>query len=97
METCTVEVGLLKKKPCGHPSVTHCQTCEQPLCKDHAVAQTNEAGHKTGKFMCKECDAARREFEKTQAKLPQPAAKKVMNGLAELAGNNSARKISLPL
>src|SRR5215212_9681887 len=65
METCTVETGLLKKKPCGHNAVTHCANCEQPLCKQHAVAQKT-----AGKFMCKECDAARRDFEKN----PPPAA-----------------------
>jgi hypothetical protein len=74
METCTVEVGLLKKKPCGHASVTRCQNCEQPLCKDHAVPQTSEAGHKTGKFMCKQCDVAHREFLKSAP--PAPAPKK---------------------
>src|SRR4030095_1876906 len=70
METCTVETGLLKKKPCGHPSVTHCANCEQPLCKQHAVAQPREPG-KGSKFMCKECDAARRAFEKN---VPPPVA-----------------------
>jgi len=65
METCTVETGLLKKKPCGNNALTHCATCEQPLCKQHAVAQKS-----AGKFMCKECDAARRDFEKN----PPPAA-----------------------
>ena len=65
METCTVETGLLKKKPCGHNAVTHCANCEQPLCKQHVVAQKT-----AGKFMCKECDAARRDFEKN----PPPAA-----------------------
>ena len=40
METCTVETGLLKKKPCGQTAVTHCATCEQPLCKQHVVAQS---------------------------------------------------------
>jgi hypothetical protein len=74
METCTVEVGLLKKKPCGHPSVTRCQNCEQPLCKDHAVAQTNEAGQKTGKFMCKLCNVAHKAFVKNAP--PAPAPKK---------------------
>jgi len=65
METCTVETGLLKKKPCGANGVTHCANCEQPLCRQHAVAQKT-----AGKFMCKECDAARKEFEKN----PPPAA-----------------------
>ena len=69
METCTVETGLLKKKPCGSNAVTHCANCEQPLCKQHVVAQKS-----AGKFMCKECDAARREFEKNPP--PAPAVKK---------------------
>ena len=69
METCTVETGLLKKKPCGANGVTHCANCEQPLCRQHAVAQKA-----AGKFMCKECDAARREFEKNPP--PAPAPKK---------------------
>ena len=65
METCTVETGLLKKKPCGHNAVTHCANCEQPLCKQHVVAQKT-----AGKFMCKECDAARRDFEKNTPPAP---------------------------
>jgi|SRR5687768_3997110 predicted sulfurtransferase len=65
METCTVETGLLKKKPCGHNAVTHCGNCEQPLCKQHAVAQKA-----AGKFMCKECDAARRDYEKNTPAAP---------------------------
>ena len=69
METCTVETGLLKKKPCGGNAVTHCMNCEQALCRQHAVAQKT-----AGKFMCKECDAARREFEKNPP--PAPAVKK---------------------
>jgi len=72
METCTVETGLLKKKPCGHASVTHCANCEQPLCKQHAAAQPREPG-KPAKFMCKECDAARKAFEKNVPQsLPEP-------------------------
>ena len=79
METCTVETGLLKKKPCGQAAVTHCANCEQPLCKGHAVAQQSATGQKTGKFMCKECDAARKDFEKNapkEAPAPAPAAPK---------------------
>ena len=38
MDTCTVETGLLRKKPCGKPSVTHCANCEQALCKDHGTS-----------------------------------------------------------
>jgi hypothetical protein len=69
METCTVETGLLKKKPCGSNAVTHCANCEQPLCKQHAVAQKP-----AGKFMCKECDAARRAFEKNTPATPVKVA-----------------------
>ena len=69
METCTVETGLLKKKPCGSNAVTHCATCEQPLCKQHVVAQKP-----AGKFMCKECDAARRAFEKNTPPTPVKVA-----------------------
>jgi hypothetical protein len=74
METCTVETGLLKKKPCGQASVTRCENCEQPLCSKHAIAQLKPNGLKSGKFMCKECDAARREFEKNNP--PEAAAEK---------------------
>jgi hypothetical protein len=69
METCTVETGLLKKKPCGSNAVTHCANCEQPLCKQHAVPQKP-----AGKFMCKECDAARRDFEKNTPPAPVKVA-----------------------
>ena len=72
METCTVETGLLKKKPCGNASVTRCANCEQPLCKQHAVTQPREPG-KPLKFMCKECDAARKAFEKNVPQsVPEP-------------------------
>ena len=64
MDTCTVETGLLRKKPCGHTAVTHCANCEQPLCSQHAIAQHTESGQKSGKFLCKECDAARAEVAK---------------------------------
>ncbi len=83
MDHCTVETGLLRKKPCGHAAVTHCANCEQPLCSQHAVAQLTDAGKKSGKFMCKQCDAARREYEKTtpaaapsQPEKKAPAAEK---------------------
>ena len=69
METCTIETGLLKKKPCAHPAVTHCSNCEQPLCIDHALPELSGAGKKTGKFMCKECMVATREHDKAIAAL----------------------------
>jgi hypothetical protein len=62
-ETCNIETGLFKKKPCGQASVTKCATCEQPLCKQHAVAQK-----KAGVYMCKECDDAQKQYDKDQVK-----------------------------
>jgi hypothetical protein len=76
METCTVETGLLKKHPCGQASVTHCLNCEQALCSKHAVPQLKPNGLKSGKFMCKECDAARKEFEKNVPPAPPPEPEK---------------------
>jgi hypothetical protein len=74
MDTCTVETGLLRKKPCGHPAVTHCANCEQPLCAQHAVAELTETGQKSGKFLCQQCEAARRDIAKSAP--PPPLAKK---------------------
>jgi hypothetical protein len=83
MDTCTVETGLLRKRPCGHPAVTRCANCEQPLCAQHAVAQHTETSAKSGKFLCPECEAARREHAKSMAAVaksavspPPPPAKK---------------------
>src|SRR6266850_1246634 len=78
MEQCTVETGLLKKKPCGEKAVTKCANCEQPLCSKHAVPQMS-AGHKT--FLCPECAKAWKQSEKTVGTLPPtpaaaPAARK---------------------
>ncbi len=67
MANCTVETGLLRKKPCGHVAVATCLTCDQPLCIDHAVAQLSATGQRTGKFMCKECVAAEKEHAKNLA------------------------------
>ena len=67
MDTCSIETGLLRKKPCGHAAVAHCLNCEQPLCVEHAVAQLSEAGQKTGKFMCKDCVAAAKDYAKSMA------------------------------
>ena len=77
MEPCTFETGLLRKKPCGHASVTNCVNCERPLCSQHAVAQMNAAGHKSGKFLCKECQAAWKDIEKNTPSTPvaKPAEK----------------------
>ena len=96
METCTVETGLLKKKPCGHNAVTHCANCEQALCKDHAVPQKSEAGRNSGKFMCKECTAAHKEIAKNpppaMAKKPAEAAKPGAPGAAPAAAPGAAKQ-----
>ena len=74
MDTCAVETGLLSKKPCGQPAATHCANCEMALCSKHAVPQFSN-GNKTGKFMCKECDAAKKAIDKSDALAKkQPAA-----------------------
>jgi hypothetical protein len=76
METCTIETGLLRKKPCGSPAVAHCLNCEQALCTQHAVAQKGETGGNSGKFLCKECAAAWKEQAKgIPAAAPKAAAK----------------------
>ncbi|HLY05380.1 MAG TPA: hypothetical protein VKR31_06505 [Rhizomicrobium sp.] len=67
MNTCTIETGLLRKKPCGYAAVARCLNCDQPLCVEHSVAQLTEAGHKTGKFMCPQCVAAAKEHAKSMA------------------------------
>lgn len=67
MENCTVETGLLKKKPCGHAAVTNCLNCERALCAQHAIAEATEAGKRTGKFLCQECKAALKEHAKSMA------------------------------
>lgn len=75
METCAAETGLLKKKPCGEPAATHCANCEMALCSKHAVHQLVN-GRRTGKFMCKECAAARKQFEKDNPpEVAEPAKK----------------------
>lgn len=92
METCTVETGLLKKKPCGEASVTHCTNCEQPLCAKHAVPQLTDTGKKSGKFMCKDCDAARREYEKRVG--PEVAAAKPAKDPAAPAAKPAAAPLA---
>jgi hypothetical protein len=81
MDTCTVETGLLSKKPCGQPAVTHCANCEQALCTKHAVAQVTPAGKRTGKFMCKECYTSWLQYEKSK---PEPAPAKGAPAKAEV-------------
>src|SRR5919205_4104373 len=72
MNTCTIEVGLLKKHPCGQNAVTKCANCEQPLCAKHATAMMS-GGKKT--MLCPECAKAWKEQAKTMGDLPStPAA-----------------------
>ena len=87
MDTCAVEVGLLKKHPCGHAAVAKCANCEMALCTKHAVAQLSPTKQRTGKFMCEECDKAQRSADKGMAAAPQhvapkPAAPAVKAGAA---------------
>jgi hypothetical protein len=72
-ETCTVETGLLKKKPCGQPAVSKCANCEQSICAKHRVPQVT-GGKKSGGFLCPECARAWRESEKTVGELPPTPA-----------------------
>ncbi len=74
MTTCTVETGFLRKKPCGHVASAKCLNCDQPLCVEHAIAQLSEAGHRTGKFMCKECSVAAKEQAKNLAAVQRKQA-----------------------
>src|SRR5438477_3091925 len=84
MDVCTVETGLLKKKPCGEQAVTKCGNCEQPLCKKHAVPQASAGQKKPGGFLCPECAKAWKAQEKAMgpigasggAAAAAPAAKK---------------------
>jgi hypothetical protein len=70
-DTCTVETGLLKKKPCGEKATTKCANCEQSLCAKHAVARMS-AGKRT--FLCPECAKAWKQQEKTVGELPPTPA-----------------------
>src|SRR5574341_374394 len=87
MDTCTVETGLLKKKPCGETAVSKCGNCEQPLCGKHAVGRMS-AGKKI--FLCPDCAKAWKEQEKVMgepsaphaAPKPAPAAKPAACGAA---------------
>src|SRR3954465_5835979 len=73
MDTCTVEVGLLRKHACANPSVAKCANCEQPLCTKHALPQHSATGGKTGKFLCAQCNAAAKLYDET-APAAAPAA-----------------------
>jgi hypothetical protein len=94
MENCTIEVGLLRKKPCGHAAVAHCLNCEQPLCVQHAVAQLSAGGAKTGKSMCQECTDAEKRHARTMAGVAQKQEEKKMASLAAEARNAMTQGVS---
>lgn len=71
METCVVEVGLLKKKPCGEKAVAKCANCEMALCVKHAVGRMS-GGKKI--FLCQECARAWKESDKLGELPSTPAA-----------------------
>jgi hypothetical protein len=93
-EPCTVESGLFKKKPCGQASVAKCATCERPLCEQHAVAQLSAAQKRTGVFMCKECDTAKKDYDKTEAR--QVEKKKQAEMMKSLANPPAPKKPGAP-
>jgi len=64
MDTCTIEVGLLRKKPCGEAASAKCANCEQALCNKHAMPLLTPTGRKTGNFLCPECMEAHKRSEK---------------------------------
>jgi hypothetical protein len=79
--TCSVEVGLLKKHPCGEKAVAKCANCEIPLCAKHTTSQMS-GGKKT--LLCPECakawkkmgdvpDAAPVKKPEAPAAAPKPA------------------------
>lgn len=71
-DTCTVEIGLLKKHPCGLPAATKCANCEQPLCAKHAAPKMS-AGKKL--FLCPECAKAWKQIDDIPKPGPATATK----------------------
>lgn len=92
MDTCAVEVGLLKKHPCGHAAVAKCANCEMALCNKHAVAQLSPTKQRTGKFMCEECDKAQRAADKGMAAAPHHTPPKAAAAPAAKPGAAPAAK-----
>ena len=93
LQTCAVEVGLFRKKPCGHASVAQCSNCEQPLCGEHAVPLLTDNGKRSGKFSCQECSAALKEQEKSLAAVARSQGEKKK---AALDGANAPKKPVAP-
>jgi hypothetical protein len=90
MKTCSIEVGLLRKHPCGHAAVAVCLNCEQSLCVAHSVAQLTDAGQRTGKFMCQECAAAAKEHAKSMAAVARSQEAKKLAALDKAAREQAA-------
>lgn len=82
---CSVEVGLLRKKPCGHAAVAECSNCSQPICSEHAVPQLTESGKRSGKFICRECSVALKEHEKSIAAVTRSQEEKKKEAMARAA------------
>jgi hypothetical protein len=97
-ETCGIEAGLFKKKPCGQTAVAHCLNCEMPLCTQHAVAQVNDLGKRTGKFICKDCTAALKDQEKALAAVAksQQEKKKMETAKAAMEAINNPAAAKKP-
>ena len=96
MDQCTVETGLLRKKPCGNAGVVKCANCERALCSQHAIPQMTEAGKKSGTFLCKECDAAARDYEKRMRYSKQQAVAKSITGGPKPAAKPAAKTVEPP-
>jgi hypothetical protein len=99
--TCAVEVGLLKKKPCGEKAVSKCANCEIGLCSKHAVGQMS-GGKKV--FLCPECARAwkaagdvpaaapvKKPEDKAAAAPPKPVAKPPAGAKPVAAGPAAAK------
>jgi|CXWL01.1.fsa_nt_gi hypothetical protein len=96
MQTCTIEVGLLRKHPCGKAGVAHCLNCDQPLCVEHSVAQLSESGARTGKSMCHECTAAAKEHAKSMAGVARAQEAKKLAALDKQAREVAAAPAAPP-
>jgi|SRR6185436_3339872 len=96
MDTCAVEVGLLKKHPCGHAAVAKCANCEMALCNKHAVALLSATKQRTGKFMCEECAKAQKAADKGMAAAPHHTPAKPAAPAAKPAAPAAAPKPAAP-
>src|SRR5262245_40538537 len=93
MDTCAVEVGLLKKHPCGQNAVAKCANCEMALCTKHAIPMLNAMKARTGKFMCSECARAEKTVDTST---PTKAAAKPAGGAPAAAAPKPAAPAPRP-